>query len=73
MSATARADFLACVGEWLVEAASQAPVIDHTPHPPGRRLAVVTMPKPTYPEVDESRNRLHRAGWSIGEAVGSAV
>jgi hypothetical protein len=22
---------------------------------------------PTYPTVDESRDRLHRAGWSIGE------
>jgi hypothetical protein len=26
---------------------------------------------PTYPTVDESRDRLHRAGWSVGEtAVG---
>jgi hypothetical protein len=22
---------------------------------------------PTYPSVDESRDRLHRAGWSMGE------
>jgi hypothetical protein len=27
----------------------------------------------TYPSVDESRDRLHRAGWSIGEAGGAAV
>ena len=24
-------------------------------------------PVPTYPSVDESRDRLHRAGWSLGE------
>ena len=28
---------------------------------------------PTYPSVDESRDRLHHAGWSIGEAGGAAV
>jgi hypothetical protein len=27
------------------------------------------MPVPTYPSVDESRDRLHRAGWSVGEAA----
>jgi hypothetical protein len=26
---------------------------------------------PAYPRVDESVDRLHRAGWSIGEAAGS--
>jgi hypothetical protein len=26
-----------------------------------------------YPSVDEAFDRLHRAGWSIGEAAGSAV
>jgi hypothetical protein len=25
---------------------------------------------PDYPSVDESRDRLHRAGWSIGDAGG---
>jgi hypothetical protein len=29
------------------------------------------MATPRYPSVDESRDRLHRAGWSVGEtAVG---
>jgi hypothetical protein len=27
------------------------------------------VPKTTYPGVDESRDRLHRAGWSVGEIV----
>src|SRR5919199_6312536 len=27
------------------------------------------MTAPSYPAVDESRERLHRAGWSVGEAV----
>jgi hypothetical protein len=27
----------------------------------------------TYPPVDESRDRLHRAGWSLGEACFGAV
>jgi hypothetical protein len=27
------------------------------------------MPTPTYPGVDESRDRLHRAGWSVGETA----
>jgi hypothetical protein len=31
------------------------------------------MPSRTYPGVDESFDRLHRAGWSIGEVAGSAV
>jgi hypothetical protein len=31
------------------------------------------MPSCTYPGVDESFGRLHRAGWSIGEAAGTAV
>lgn len=25
------------------------------------------MNSPRYPDVDESRDRLHRAGWSLGE------
>ena len=25
----------------------------------------------TYPSVDESRDRLHRAGWSVGEVAGA--
>ena len=25
---------------------------------------------PTYPTVDECRERLHRAGWSVGEVAG---
>jgi hypothetical protein len=24
---------------------------------------------PSYPTVDESRDRLHRAGWSVGETA----
>jgi hypothetical protein len=27
------------------------------------------MATPTYPSVDESRDRLHRAGWSVGETT----
>jgi hypothetical protein len=27
----------------------------------------------TYPNVDESFSRLHRAGWSIGETGGAGV
>jgi hypothetical protein len=27
---------------------------------------------PTYPSVDESRDRLHRAGWSVGEVATAA-
>jgi hypothetical protein len=26
-------------------------------------------PMPSYPSVDESRPRLHRAGWSVGETA----
>jgi hypothetical protein len=29
--------------------------------------------KPAYPDVDESRSRLHRAGWSLGESVVGAT
>ena len=28
---------------------------------------------PTYPSVDESRDRLHRAGWSVGEVGQGAL
>jgi hypothetical protein len=31
------------------------------------------MTAPTYSSVDDSFDRLHRAGWSIGEAGGSDV
>jgi hypothetical protein len=31
------------------------------------------MTVPTYPSVHECRDRLHRAGWSIGEARGGDV
>jgi hypothetical protein len=31
------------------------------------------MPAPPYPSIDESRERLHRAGWSIGESAGATV
>jgi hypothetical protein len=27
---------------------------------------------PTFPTVDESRDRLHRAGWSVGEIATAA-
>jgi hypothetical protein len=27
------------------------------------------MPAPAFPGVDECRDRLHRAGWSVGETV----
>ena len=30
------------------------------------------LPSPSYPSVDESRDRLHRAGWNVGE-TGSAL
>jgi hypothetical protein len=31
------------------------------------------MPASTYPSVDDSRDRLHRGGWSIGESGGADV
>ena len=31
------------------------------------------MPASSYPSVDESFARLHRAGWSIGETGGAGV
>jgi hypothetical protein len=36
-------------------------------------LPSMEKPMPAYPSVDESLDRLHRAGWSIGETAGSVA